>query len=88
MVTLLRLEEVQRGGACQTVRSKGDIPMSAKNLIFKSTITLRRDHKLNPGLYRGPLLSGIFFFPDANRSRHERVILKAALQALLPSFHI
>lgn len=87
MVTLLRSVEVPRGGACETVRSKGETPMRAKNITFKSTITLRRDHELNPGLYRGPLSSDTLF-PDANRSRHEGVILKAASQALLPSFHL
>lgn len=61
VVTLLRLMEVQRGGACQTRRNQGETPMSAKNITFKSTIALRRDHELNPGLYKGPLSSDIFF---------------------------
>lgn len=82
VVTLLRLIKVQRGGACQTIRNKGETPVRA-NITFKSTIALS---ELNPELYTGPLSSGIFF-PDANRSRLEGVILKASSQALLPSFH-
>lgn len=59
VVTLLRLKEVQRGGACQIVRNKGETPVRAKNITFKSTIAPRRGHELNPG--QGPLSSGIFF---------------------------
>lgn len=44
VVTLLSLMEVQGGGACQTVRNKGETPMTAKKITFESNIALRRDY--------------------------------------------
>lgn len=43
VITVLSLMEKQGGEACQTVRSEGETPMTAK-IAFESNIALRRDH--------------------------------------------